>query len=161
MKVFTDKMETSFFNTNNYIKNLHSIEINSIKDFVYKYSIDPLVLLGSKEWMITRFDELKSGNTIIDTSDEPEILGKCLEVDFIAEMKTFDIFCEISKYVNIDDDFVAELRKCGVVTEIKQDWINDDEDEKFEITVQDDTRKMTVIIDCNDQAAVSFKNIED
>jgi len=156
MKVFTDKTETSFFKTDNHVKNLHEIEIKSIKDFVLKYSLDPFVLLGGKSWMVTRFDELISGSPIVDLSDEPELHGEWLEVDFVNDMTLLDILFEINKYAEIDSLFLQELKESGVFRVMSQDWINDDEDERWSIAAWNDSRLLTIIINENNKVTVRF-----
>lgn len=98
MKVYTDCLRMSFFKTDKHIKNLKKIEINTVKDFVGTLSLDPLILLGINNWMVGRFDELTSGNPTVDLSDEPELHGEWLEIDFIKGTSNLDILVEISEY---------------------------------------------------------------
>lgn len=110
MKIFTDQTECFFFSTDNHLKNLKPIEINSIEDFVKKYSLDSMVLLGVKSLMVSRFDELIASELQLDSSfDEPELVGEVLEVDFIKTMSNVAILNEIAKHVLVDQYMLAEL----------------------------------------------------
>lgn len=93
MKVYTNQTETVFFKTDDHVKNLHEIEINSIKDFVHRYSIDEMILLDVKDWMICRFDELKPGKQVVTSfDDEPELIGEVFtDFDFLEGFKLLDI----------------------------------------------------------------------
>jgi hypothetical protein len=97
MKIFTDATETSFFTTDRHIKNLHKIEINTIKEFVFKYGLDSDILIGEKAWMISRFDELVSGEPL--RVSEEEMAGEWLEIDFTQGMSVSEIEKEVDKYV--------------------------------------------------------------
>jgi len=121
MKVFTDQIGTSFFKTDNYIKNLRAIEINSIKEFVSDYALDPYILLGVKDWMVGRFDELQSGLPQLDLSDEPSLHGNWLDIDFVKDFNQIDILCEIEKYVEIDSSFLEELKDSSVFLKRRQE----------------------------------------
>jgi hypothetical protein len=139
MKVFTDATETSFFKTDNHLKNLHEIEINSIEDFVFRYSLDSDILLGIKCWMVNRFDELLPGLPYTDLSDEPELYGEWLEIDFVKGMSYLDCLFEISKYESIVDS-MEKYQKSGIFESVEQEWINDN-DEKWTITYACDLSK--------------------
>jgi len=141
MKIFTDKIETSFFKTDEYVKNLHAIEVNSIEEFI-NYSLDPAILLGIESLMVGRFDELATGNPVLDSSDEPELHGEWIDIDFIADMKLLDILHEITKFSVIDFESLSESELFSVV----ESWINDDEDQVFTISTQDDVRQLRIIL---------------
>ena len=141
MKIFTDKIETSFFKTDEYVKNLHAIEVNSIEEFI-NYSLDPAILLGIESLMVGRFDELATGNPVLDSSDEPELHGEWIDIDFIADMKLLDILHEITKFSVIDFESLSESELFSVV----ESWINDDEDQVFTISTQGDARQLRIIL---------------
>ena len=143
MKIFTDKIETSFFKTDNYVKGLHAIEINSIVDFVLKYSFDPMILLGVNSLMVTRFDELVSGNPVVDNSDEPELHGEWVDIDFVADMNTLDILQEITEIADVDDDFLKALKSAGVISGLDTSWVDDD-NQIWIISAQNDTRQLRI-----------------
>ena len=103
MIVYTDRTKSAFFKTDKYLKGLHPIEINTIKDFVYTYSIDHEILTCEQCWMVSRFDELVAGNPVLDPSDEPDIHGDWLEIDFIKGMTQPEIDTEIRKYISFED----------------------------------------------------------
>jgi hypothetical protein len=145
MKVFTDKLETSFFKTDNYIKGIHEIEIISIEDFVSRYSLDPMILIGAKAWMVTRFDELVAGNPSLDGSDEPELHGEWLDIDFINEIKLLDILHAITKLIVLDSMFFLHLKESGVFHEISESWMND-EDQAWTFTAWKDARELCIIL---------------
>lgn len=150
MKVFADATETSFFKTDEHVKNLHSVEINSIEEFVFKYSLNAMILMGGKSWMVTRFDELKVGNpTINHSTDEPELHGECLDIDFIENINLLDILVEIQKYIAIDDEFLNELKESRVFTEMKSKWI-DDNKEEWLVTAWNDSRVLQIVIENDD-----------
>ena len=146
MKVFADKLETSFFKTDNHIKGLHQIEIKSIEDFVFRYSLDPTILLEAKAWMVVRFDELVPGNPSIDCSDEPELHGECLDIDFIANVQLLDILAEITNFVDIDGSFLEGVKESGVFIKMTESWVNDDEDHMWTISAYNDPRQLCIII---------------
>jgi len=152
MKLFTDITETSFFKTDNHIKNLHAIEINSIEEFVFKYSLDPMVLLGAKELSVQRFDELVS----VSSNNEPGLDACYMQIDFVSDMKLLDILVEISKYVRIDSDFMTDLKESCVFSSIEHDYINDDAAERWVITSLDDSRKLSIVIDENEESTLFF-----
>ena len=149
MKVFTDTTETSFFSTDNHIKNLHEIEINTIKDFVFKYALDSHVLLGIKCWMVNRFDELLPGNPVLDDSDEPALHGEWLEIDFIKDMALLDILSEISMFENIGHS-MEDIKNSSVFQNVQHEWVNDDNDEKWTIKAWNDSRILEVIVDAEE-----------
>ena len=97
MKLYTDQTKTSFFKTDHHVKNLQPIEINSIREFIVIHDLDPLILLGSHHWLVSRFDELKVGNLSLDQSDEPEAIGEALDIDFTQGMELIEILFQILK----------------------------------------------------------------
>lgn len=146
MKVFTDSTETSFFKTDYHLKNLHEIEINSIEDFIYRYSLRSKILLGMECWMVGRFDELLSGNPVVDASEEPALHGEWLEIDFVSDIPYIDILLEISKFENISYS-MEDYKNSGIFQSMSHEWINDDNDEKWIIVARNDDRKLEVVID--------------
>ena len=92
MKIFTDKTETAFFLTDNYIKDLKSIEINSIAEFVARGSLDLRVLLGVGTYVMGRFDELQ-----LDLCENfhPELSSRFLVIDFIIGMKPREVLADV------------------------------------------------------------------
>lgn len=159
MKIYADSTETSFFKTDNHIKGLHEIEINTIEDFVYKYSLDSAILLDIKCWMVRRFDELLPGNPWLDRSDEPDLHGEWMEVDFVADMPYLDILVEIAKFEDITSS-MEDYKNSSVFQSIKHEWINDDTEERWVITALKDTRQLEVLIDAEDNTTVRIINNE-
>lgn len=157
MKIFADATETSFFNTDDHVKNLHEIEINSIEDFVFKHALDSDILLGIKCWMVNRFDELLPGYPSLDTSDEPELHGECIEIDFVAGMRYLDILLEIAKFEDISRSMIV-YKSSGIFRSVQHEWINDDT-KKWTITPFNDPRKLVVIIDSEDNITVDITNM--
>jgi hypothetical protein len=149
MKVYADATETSFFKTNNHIKNLHEIEINNIEDFVYKFALDSAILLDIKCWMVSRFDELIVGNPNVSNSEEPELHGEWIEIDFITGLAYLDILQEIAKFENIGHS-MEDYKKSNIFQNVQQEYINDGNDEKWTIIAMGDDRKLEVIIDSED-----------
>lgn len=146
MKVYTDATETSFFKTDNHVKNLHEIEINTIEDFVFKYALESDILLDMKCWMVKRFDELLPGNP---TADESNLHGEWVEIDFVANMSYLDILAEIAKYENISNS-MDDYKNSGIFKSVEHEWINDGNNEKWTITAQNDSRKLEITIDAED-----------
>jgi len=146
MKVFADKTETAFFSTDKHVKNLHPVEITSIEDFIFRYSQSSDILLGLKCWMVGRFDELTAGSQVIDSSsDEPELIGECLNVDFVADMPLLDILATIAQYEDVSYS-LEDYKKANIFESVEDEWVNDDTDHQWTFKAWNDSRVLTLIV---------------
>lgn len=157
MKVFANEAETSFFKTDDFIKNLHEVEISSIETFLRGYALDSNILLGVKSWMVGRFDELIPGNPYLDDSKEPALHGEWLDIDFMDDLRLLDILVEISKFKHLDSDQLSEIKQSNVFNSVKSEMINDDCDEKWTISVWDDPRTLLIFITSDDIVSLEFR----
>jgi hypothetical protein len=141
----------------NYLKNLQSIEINSIEDFVKKHSLDPMILLGVKSLVVSRFDELITSELQLDSSfDEPELVGEVFDVDFIKSMSNAAILKEIADYVSVDEYMLAELNDTHAFSTIDLDWQDDNNTQIW--TLETGNKDILVVrIDADGNATTTLK----
>ena len=157
MDLFTDRLETSFFKTDDHLKNLKPITINSIEDFVTKYSFDPMVLLGVKSLMVSRFDGIITINVIIDHSfDEPDIFGEYLEVDFIQDADHLDILFALVHYLSIDDYFLEHLKDSDFPCKFDENFPDNNEHVWTISTIDCPERVLEIIIAEDGTAKAKF-----
>lgn len=118
MKLFTNASKTRFFTTENHVKNLHEIEVNSIHDAVSVYCIcSPLVFLDIKQLYANDLDQVKEipANHEIDSINfgfskdlsYAEIIGQILDIyDYDGQISfIFEVTKDLrSKDKTIDGD---------------------------------------------------------
>lgn len=157
MKAFANFSLTALFKTDNYLKNLHEVEIDSIEQFVYKYNLDYTILLGINCLMVSRFDELVSGKPQLYGTEEPELAGEWVEIDFIADMKPLDILNEILELVQVDEDFYEALKGAPSFTKVTQTWQGEGEGEEvWLIESLNDPRALEVKLDEEGDQTMQF-----
>jgi hypothetical protein len=130
MKLFTNAAKTRFFTTENQVKNLHEIEVNSIHEAVADYGIcSPLVFLDINQLYANDLDQVKEkpAHHEVDSIDlgfgkdlsYAEIIGQALDIyDYDGQL-----------------DFIFEVVfKFG-----SEDKTNDDDTEVMTITPSDNS----------------------
>ena len=124
MKVYANKAETRFFKTDDHLKNLHAIEMNSVKGLIKDYGFcTHRALLCGNALVVTDFDEIKEVNlydkrAVRDLSIEGlstdhdsriEFFRKnSIYIDLIQKMEIIDIAHEVAllykdSYREMDD----------------------------------------------------------
>jgi len=159
MTVFADENEMAFFKTDKYLKNLHIVEIGSIKDFVMKYSFDSRVLLNTAVLRCMRFDELvvKEIDSIAVDSEEPfgDEFDDVVEISFVSDMKYLDILKEISEAEDFDGDELKSMIKGNCFIKIESHVYPKGDFEDFNvitITADNDNRKLVFEFDVNEES---------
>ena len=158
MKVYTDISNTTYFKTDKYIKNLRAVHINSIREFLRDHSLDPMMLLGAKHWMVGRFDELFAGDFDVDSSDEPELIGECINIDFIPDdMQQLDVLAVCIICVGLPEScFLVELQEHRVFADVTREF-DDDDQEIWTIKSHSDDRVLKIIVDIDDKVTTRFE----
>lgn len=100
MKIFTNG--TDFFATDNYIKNLTPIEINSINKAVNN-GICPYAIIGAHDMVINRFDELIPWEDEAQPYSDFRSIEGTLKIDFTDDMDSIDILIELIKSCGINN----------------------------------------------------------
>jgi hypothetical protein len=139
MKLYTDGI--CVFKTDDYIKNLKSIEVNNLTDFD-KAGLDVFSLLDTgKAYCVSRFDEIVLQEIRINSfADEPEILNCVFDFDFLKDLSKIDIL----QYLSTIED--AESLDCAL----------DDMSKNNEATIsyEDDDETIIYTIEEGDKTAI-------
>ena len=144
MKLFTDSQETSFYSDDSKVKGLHEIEINSIHDYYWKYSLDVLVLFDCKVLATDKHNELHAvkWNENIDV----------VEIDFVKDLSYQEIFMRVFEngFTSNDEALLKDASNCITYTDI-----SDDENEIFLVSFNDSSSKdLKITIDENDNSTI-------
>lgn len=168
MKVFTDANKMFFYKTDKKVKDLTEIEISSIKEFVFKYSLDPLVLLDAALMWPDHHHELviKQMKDLMHKPayDDDDII----EIDFIEGISLKDRFIEIVKYMVItdpntdfDSDFLDSLAKN--LEGFKYKDMSDDESNIFQLSFPDSESYLIMKVPYQydrDHDSISYEEVE-
>lgn len=134
MKLFTNRAQTRFFNTDNHVKNLEEIEVNSVADVIEKYAIcNPLVLVDVLQLYSNDLDQLK---TMKPNHEVDSII-----FDFLKDLSYAQIVKQILDVHNTPSQRV-------IINDLKDAWIYDHEagDDSDTITLRPSDDEHIVII---------------
>jgi len=130
MKIYTDSQEVSFYKTNKKANGLHEIEVSSIKDFVWSYSLDFLALLDVKVYCADKHDEWQLSGIGAGPGDS----NSEMQIDFTAGMSYSEIFREVLKYQQFNEDMLTDMASGGVCT---YKDLSDDDSSIYKVTFND------------------------
>lgn len=113
MKLFTNSSQTRFFKTENHVKNLQAIEVNSVADVIERYNLcNPLVLVDALQLYSNDLDQLK---TMKPTHEVDSIT-----FDFLKDLS----YAEITKQIlDVCDDVSQRM----IINDLKDAWLYDHE----------------------------------
>ena len=122
MKLFTNVSKTRFFTTENHVKNLSEINVDSIHKVISDYAIcSPLVFLDINQVYTNDLDQLKEipanhevESITFDFSKElcyAEIIGQSLDIyDYDGQMSfIFEVICKFPSDIKTEDNDDIEV----------------------------------------------------
>ena len=120
MQLFTNAKETRFFLTDDHVKNLHAIEVNSVADIVSKNIVSVAALLRHYLVIIDDIDELventaEQENKILDLPDPVNF-----RFDFVSELSYAEIVIEAINAKEFFDDKEAVVRQVEYLRNAKR-----------------------------------------
>lgn len=164
MKIFTNTQKNRFFKTDDYVKNLQVLEINSIKELIEDHAVCGFEVVVCEHFMlhVAEFDVLdaRSWRGIIKYKiakgiKQPKLeTADILDMDFLKGLSRLEIVRQVTEIHK--DSFECLDRLVYLISKQKWDkWENDRDHRGIEVSVIND--QLTIALDHKNEKVIAVE----